>query len=169
MKNQILGVERNQKILHQYRQSQLLVNLSNYCFQDLFWPNMEFAGSVVIIALFYIVLICHSLLPLFALFSLCSIAVTILLMCCLMFQMGSNLKLTSAKILKRSKCGNISKQTRKIFRTCRPVEVCVGSFHKMDQGRCPSFIRFVVQRTFFLVFKTKLSTQFCNNIVVRIP
>lgn len=156
-------------IYQKYRENQLTVNLSNYCFQSLLWPAAEFIGGVLLINLLYVFIICHSVFSLPGIFCLCLIIVIVLTIECLMLNMGSKLRLVSMKILRRSKCWNGCKFLRKSFRSCRPIEVCVGDFHKMDRGRGPSFIRFVVQRTFALVFKTKLSVDYGSKFVVYFP
>lgn len=167
-KNQKDALEHRQQVFQQYRQTQLLVNLANYCFQSHFWPTIEFIGGVVLITLSYVFLLFHSLFPLWGIFCLCSFDLAGLIILCAMLHMGSNLRLISMRILKPSKRWYQCKITRKYFRSCNVVQLCVGGFHKMDRGRCPSFVRFVVQRTFLLVFKTKLSTKNCSKIIVRI-
>lgn len=125
-KNQKDALEHRQQVFQQYRQTQLLVNLANYCFQSHFWPTIEFIGGVVLITLSYVFLLFHSLFSLWGIFCLCSIDITGFIILCAMLHMGSNLRLISMRILKRSKRWYQCKIARKCFRSCNVVQLCLG-------------------------------------------
>lgn len=59
-------------------------------------------------------------------------------------------------ILLNAKIHSCSLWARKFLKSCPVIAISVGEFHKMDSERVPAFIRFISQRTFFLVLKTKL-------------
>lgn len=77
--------------------------------------------------------------------------------CCSRLGLGSNTIILSTKILSYTKSWNGCPEPCKFFQSCPKISIRVGEFHKMDSERAPAFIRFILQRTFFLVFKTKLT------------
>ncbi len=84
----INSLEERQRFFLQYRQSYLLVNLANYCFQSHFWPTIEFMGGVSLITILYVLLMFHSLLPFFGVLCVGSLAVVIFIVCWSMLHKG---------------------------------------------------------------------------------
>lgn len=94
---------------------------------------------------------------------------TIALVICLMLDLGSKSILFTKKLAQKSKHWGGCKWFRKFFRSCPTIAIKVGEFHVMDRNRAPSFIRFILQRTFLLVLKTKLSVEYGKNLTVYLP
>lgn len=119
------------------------------------WPAIQFFGGIGLIVL------CYALVVFERQFSLSIILIIFILIfatavtCCQMLAMGYRSIIISKKILNYVKQWNSDRWTRKFFKSCPLIAIRVGEFHKMDGERVPSFIRFVLQRTFFLVVKTK--------------
>lgn len=156
-------------ICRNYRQIQIIAIISNQCFQIELWPVIEFICGVLIIISMYVLMVCHGQLPSSGIAGLCIITILLSLVCCIMFKMASLSTLKSAKILRQAKHNSESSYERKVLQSCSPVVHWIGEFHKIDRGRCLSFIRFVSYRTFALVFKTKLSKDFGSKIFVQLP
>ncbi len=149
-----------------YREIQILVILSNKAFQHLFWPFIQFYGCVVLITLLYpLILFMHQLGA--AGILICIMVLAVLGTCCSMLGLGSQTIILSTKILGYAKSCNEDKTQRKFIRTCPKIAIRVGEFHKMDSERVPAFIRFVLQRTFFLVLKTKLNIDSGDDINIK--
>lgn len=154
-----------------YRQIQIFVILSDKCFQAYLWPSIEFYGSVGVIAVLYILLVFKVSLPYTAVFVMIALVLSLVIVMCLLMGMGSNLIIISGKTLQRVKHWNTNLEhrwTRKMFKSYQRVTIRVGDFHKMDRKRVPSLMRFILQRTFFLVIQTKLSinTNHVENFIL---
>jgi len=138
-----------------YQKLQILIVLSNQCFQKFVWPNIQFTGAALMISMIYsLVLFGHSLnfkLVVFMAFMLCT-AMTFVF---LILDFGSRPLLVSKNVLSYWKRWNSDKLWRKIVRSCQPIVFRVGPFHKMDRERGPALIRFSLQRAFYLVVQTK--------------
>jgi len=54
---------------------------------------------------------------------------------------------------------NIKRETsqyfKKVIKSIHPVKIHMGPFHVVDKGRAPALLRFCLQRTAFLVFKSR--------------
>ncbi len=112
------------------------------------------------IGVLYILLVFKETLPLAAIVVMITLGLSMTTFMCLMLGMGSQSISKSVKILQRVKYCNTesrSKSALKMFKSCPKIVIRVGAFHKIDKKRVPSLIRFILQRTFFLVIKTKLS------------
>ncbi len=152
-----------------YRQLQIFVIICNDCYQRLFWPAFEFLGAMEIMALMYALIMFSEV------FSVLSIAIliTCLIMTtcfyCIVLDMGSQSRLISGRILAVAQTNLKSEiRTRKCFKSCKPIALKVGSFHEMDRQRFPNVMRFILQRTIFLVLKTKQG-GFVGNVMISIP
>lgn len=86
-----------------YRRVQILVILTDKCFQSYIWPAIQFYGAIGIIVLLYALLVLQRALPILAIIGLVTFAVGILLLICLMLGMGSKTIIMSRKILQRLK------------------------------------------------------------------
>ncbi len=131
--------------------------MSNSAFQQLFWPLIQFYGCVILISLLYPLILFTHQLGATGVFVICIIVFAVGGTCCSTLGLGSQAIILSTKILGYSKLINKNIGERKFLRTCPKVAIRVGKFHKMDNERVPACIRFILQRTFFLVLKTKLS------------
>ncbi len=141
----------------QYRQIQILVLLTNICLQLYILPSIQFIGSVIIIALLFSILIFGHYLPMWTTFLLSLTFVVAIIAVWFVLNMGSQPILKSSKVLKKWRLYNREcncKWTRKFVRSCPNVVLRMGSFHTLDRSRAPSLMRFVLQRTFFLVKST---------------
>lgn len=139
-----------------YRRVQILVILSNNCFQAYLWPAIQFYSGMGLISFLYISILFEQQLGKSGIAIVFMVIIGAAATCTFMLGLGSRTLKHSTKILQYYKSWNEHPWTRKFFRSCRPIAICVGGFHKMDSERVPSFIRFVLQRTFFLVLRTKL-------------
>ncbi len=143
-----------------YRSTQLFSNLVNQCHQVYFWPTCEFIGSTLIIAMLYALLVFDKYINGLFKLGLIVTILTVVSVACVPLLIGSQCLSISRNIifnLKNYKCyGNKADNLNKYFlKSCAPISLKIGYFHEMDRTRVPSLIRFILQRTFFLVFKTK--------------
>ncbi len=140
--------------------------LSNKAFQAFLWPAIQFYGGIGIISLLYpLILFGHQL----GISGICMIGVVIFATAatsCSMIGLGKQTIIRSTKILRHAKSWNDCPEQRKFLQSCPTIAIRVGEFHKMDNGRVPAFIRFILQRTFFFVLKTKLS--FVNEYDINV-
>lgn len=151
------NLNQHHKIGMIYRRIQILVILSNNCFQTYIWPLIQFVGGMMLISVLYGLLVFHGRMPMIV--TLC-ISLTIMsatFTICVILDLASRPILISGKIKQKLKSLGKCKWSQKFFRSCPKIALRVGNFHQMDRGRGPAFIRFVLQRTFFLVIKTKMS------------
>lgn len=141
-----------------YRQLQLFTMLINRCLQIHFWPVLEFVGSLVGICLLYTFVKYHALFNIYVRVILVASFVTTSLFIWVMFGIASQSLLLSSKLLARSKCFakryEQSVGFKKFVRSCPPSVLKVGDFHKKDQNSAPGLIRFILQRTVFLLVKS---------------
>lgn len=141
-----------------YRKIQILVILANECFKNEFWAAVQFLGAVMSIGLAYTFISYHKM------FSLLIQTLIILLLClilgtvCFILHLGSNSLLISTKITNSVKLAiprSHAKWGRKFNKSCPVVALKIGPFHSMDRKRGPALLRFVIQRTIFLVVNSK--------------
>ncbi len=138
----------------QYRQVQIFVKLTNICFSRNVLPVFQFNGALLLITFLYSTIEFGKYLPIWTtvLLGLCSLLLITLVW--VVLDQGSQPVLQSSKVLKNWKRYNVScncRWTRKFIRSCPKVVLRMGSFHAVDQSRAPNLMRFVLQRTFFLV------------------
>ncbi len=141
-----------------YRQIQVFAILVNECLQTHFWPVAESTGSVLSIGLAYTFVRYHGLFNIYIQVSLAASSTSLFLLLCFMFDVGSQSLLISTKIIRFSSSAvrrdESSKLFRKFAKSCPAVVLKVGHFHKIDRQRGPNLIRFIVQRTVFLLLKS---------------
>lgn len=152
-----------------YREIQILVALSNQCFQDYIWPVFEFLGAVGSIIFLYSLVVVQDQLPFYAIGLVFMFFVAITCICCYMMEMCSSFIQISVMVLNNAKKLKRDKWSRVFFQSCPPIALKVASFHKIDKQRVSSWIKFILQRTFFLVLKTRLSINAGANIIVELP
>ncbi len=151
-----------------YRQVQVLVILSNDCFQMFIWPIIQFFGASGIIAFMYSVIVFHKQIPAVATIIISLVMISTTLLCVIMLNMGSKPMLHSAQILGRTN-QNGCIVTRKIFRSCPIISLRIGMFYKMDRNRSAAFIKFILQRTFILVLQTNIQMKSRSEVGVYLP
>ncbi len=147
----------SQNLCNLYRQVQVLMILCNKSFQTYLWPSFEFYGAIGLITLMYSLIMFQRHLGNFGVVIFGMFTVGIAAICCSVLAMGSKAILLSTKVIHNVKLRKDCCWSRKFFLSCPTISIRVGKFHKIDSARVPAFIRFVLQRTFFLVLKTKLS------------
>lgn len=163
------NLKHRQNIAIFYRIIQLFAIVSNQCFQTYMWPAIQFIGGMLIIAILYCLLVFKRSLPLVGIICLMFLMVSMILVCCMMLDLGSRPMLISGKIVQQAKKTYRCRWSRKFFKSCPVIALRIGEFHKMDRQRVSAFVRFILQRTFFLVLKTKLGIGFGNDVVIRMP
>lgn len=144
-------------IMH-YRQVQIFTILVNECFSTYFWPGFQFIGASASVGLAFVFIVFRNVLSIFIQTSLILIALFILSVICFVFDMGSRPMPLSSKILAGTRLligGKECKWFSKFTKSCPCIALKVGQFHKIDRKRVPSIIRFVLQRTVFLVLKSR--------------
>ncbi len=152
-----------------HRRVQVFVILCNQCLQYYFWPALNFSGALSIIGLLYALIISQRSLPAAGVACICTMMISTTLVCCSMFHLGSRTIIISSDILKRSKHWNKCKYSKKFLRSCPVIANMMGEFHKMDRKRGPYFIKFILQRTFLLALKTKLSLESGGPLIILVP
>ncbi len=155
-----------------YRQIQLFAMITNRCFQMQFFQVFEIGEVSGSIVLLYALITFGPVFPHFT-------KVGVMIMLCTAFfvssftvDVGSQSRMLSFGVLQRAKycglkCGR-NKRSQKFFKSCAPIALKIGTFHNMDRERVPSLIRFVLQRVFFLVLKTKQG-GFVKDVVMSMP
>lgn len=152
-----------------YRHNQILVNLCNQCFQTYLWPTINFLGGLGIIGMLYVVMTSHHKIPISIIITIFVMVLICLFICWLMFEMGSKSIVYTARILIKVKKWNECKWSRRFFRSCPTIAFRLGEFHVMDRSRGLAFVKFILQRTFTLVVKTRISHQFGSTLTAFIP
>lgn len=138
-----------------YRNCQILTILVNQCFQTFLWPVVQFCGAMLSISLFYPLVAFDDQLPSVIQIVLFIFLLNFTLDTCLVLNYGSLTITYSSSVLTLTKNWRHCRWTQRFFSSCPVLAIGVGGFHKMDKGRSPGLIRFVLQRTFFLVVKTR--------------
>ncbi len=152
-----------------YRRIQIFIIVCNQCLQIYFWPVLNFLGGFAIIGMFYSLVLFQKQLPLLGVMGIFVLAMITLLLCCLMFHMGSRSILISKKVLKRVKTLNKCKWSKRFWKSCPTIALMMGAFHRMDRARGPAFIRFILQRTHMLVIKTRLDVNYGGVLEISVP
>lgn len=144
---------RIQRIAKLYRNLQIFHILTNGYIQSYILTTVQFNGSAVsVYLLFSIIAFWKSLdgtLLLFIFVTFFGLQVLILLY----LEFASKPFLISRKILGASIQTNFGNDAyaKRFFRSCQPVALRIGPFHKVDKDRAPATIRFILQRTVFMV------------------
>lgn len=130
------------------------VLLCNECFSSFIWPMWEFLAASVIITIFYTLIVFKNQVPIALLLIMTSINFIAICALCLIMDLGSVCGRESRFMRARFKQISSSQLCRLVFRSCPPLEMKVGDFHKMDRQRSPVLMRFILQRTLTLVVNT---------------
>lgn len=158
-----------------YRQLQIFTGLCNECFQMQAWPAYQFCGGLVTIAMLYSLLLFNDILHGAVIGFLATNIIMFTFVNCFILDARSRPMLASKKFLKKMfrsnkhrKCleGRVS---HRFLKSCSLIVFRMGIFHKMDRQRGPSYIKFILQRTFFLVVQTKLGGEFWRNVEATLP
>lgn len=143
-----------------FRQMQVLMTFANACFQKHFWPTVMFCGSAAIISMLFPLLALRGLLPQLFLLGFAGFAVLVGIVAIFLLDQCSHPVVISGKVLKLSQRWECNLYYKKFFKSCPPMTLRAGELHVMDKGRVAAFIRFVIQRTVFLVMKYKPEHQY---------
>ncbi|CAL8146382.1 unnamed protein product [Orchesella dallaii] len=137
-----------------YRQTQIFSIFCNECCKAYIWSGIQFNGAVaVVIPLYSLVIFGNQLSPIFVAVGI-FIIITTTIFCLFVFELGSRPQSLSVCIIKRLRNCKRNSLSWKFGKSCRPIVLKVGHFHKMDRKLGSSFVRFCVQRTVFLVVQT---------------
>lgn len=153
----LISAEKRRACALFYRELQILVILSNKCFQHSVWPNVQFCGSAIIISLLYSVIVLRHTLNSYLVAGMTLVFCSTSCFCLLVMDYGSRPQvLSTKKVLTscRTKWAGWP-LSRMFWKSCIPIAFDIGPFHKMDRQRGPALFRFCLQRTFFLVVQTK--------------
>lgn len=151
-----ISAELRRKCALYYRELQILLILSNKCFQNSVWPNVQFCGSAVIISLLYSIIVLRESLHSYLVIGMTLVFCSTSCFCFLVMDYGSRPQIVSRGVLARCKERWAGFHMSKLFwKSCRPIAFQIGPFHYMDRQRGPALFRFCLQRTFFLIVQTK--------------
>ncbi|CAL8146379.1 unnamed protein product [Orchesella dallaii] len=136
------------------RQAQILGKLCNDCLQTYIWTGIQFNGAVaIVIPLYSLIVFGRQLSPIFIGLGL-SIIISTTTFCLYVFELGSRPQSISLGIIKGLRTCKRRSWSYKFSKSCKPITMKVGSFHKMDRKLGSSFVKFLVQRTVFLIVQT---------------
>lgn len=141
-----------------YRRLQIIMSLCDECFQQRVWPFLQFAGCLASICFLYTLIVFDNQLEKVFIVIVTLVLIATVSTCILILEMGSRpLKLSSGRngILIKLKGWNNDSWFKRFLKSCQPIAIRIGPFHKMDKERSPAFIKFILQRTIFLVVQTK--------------
>ncbi len=142
-----------------YRQIQIVTILVNDCLQMYFWPVVELYGSLTAIVVAYSFVRYHNLFNVFYQMSIIVMLFIELISIYFIFDVASQSLPLSSKIIVRPKLLPGKNEQNVLFRkfgkSCRPIVLKVGAFHKIDRQRGPGLMRFILQRTVFLLLKSE--------------
>ncbi len=151
-----IGRGRNgYRIAMSYRGLQIFLVICNEAYQTYVWPLLQFVGSCVGIIGLYFLLEYGTILPIGLVFIITACFVLLVGVAFLILDAGSRPILLSSNILRKVKYNYEYNWSRKFWRSCKPISLNVGPFHKMDRSRGPAFFRFILQRTFFLSVQSR--------------
>lgn len=152
-----LSTENDQikKIRLNYQSLQILMELCNASLQTYVWPMYEFMGGIVMITLLYVQLAFK-------------MAIHFSAKCTIFFCFLSSIFIVNAALqlagvpyskskasLQKLRRQRLSLEDRKGVCMLKPVFLKIGDFHKIDRLRILALSKFVLQRTIFIVVKTK--------------
>lgn len=142
-----------------YKRNQILTVLCNSCFQAYLWPVTMFCGASLIIPSLFCLLAFGKGLPMLLKLGFATFAVLLTILSCIVLNLCSEPIIISLKVLRILTRMSSRKYDKKVFQSLMPIFLKVGEFHKMDKCRVVSYLRFILQRTVFLVLKSKTSDQ----------
>ncbi len=123
------------------------------------WPVLEFVGATIIISLLHGLLVLNNALSSVIKLGLVFYLAVICYAAFIPLSLGNNSlqlpKLGMAKLKHPKFIRGNNGWMRKFVRSCGPISLKFDSFHEMDKIRSFNLMRFILQRAFFLVFKTK--------------
>lgn len=152
-----------------YRRLQLFAMLCNKCYQLAVWPVVEFLCSLLMIIFLYTLLVFDSFMTVHFRVAIIVVFIVDFSILCFIFDMGRRSFAVSTCILIQLRRDNFGGKWGRMFcSSCKPIALKVGCFHAMDRERVPSILRYVSQRTIFLVLKTN-EGGFAGNLVVSLP
>lgn len=138
-----------------YRKLQIFVLWINLALQEVSFPIVQFGGSTLTICLLYAVIVFLEQLPGSVLVLLVTFLLLIFIACAFILDYGSKPIVKSDQLLETIVgWEKPSPMWQVCLRSCQPVALKMGPFHKIDKGRVPAMVRFCLQRTFFFVVNT---------------
>lgn len=148
---------RDCMIAKSYRELQMVQILSNGYAQAYLMPTIEFHGSCMIIIFIFCLLSFWRELDALVIFGLVLVTIFTGGFQNIVFEFASRPFLCSGKTLSfcRKRYAENSVFLQKFFASCQPIALRMGVFHRIDRERWPSLIRFISQRTFFLLKATQ--------------
>lgn len=141
-----------------YRKMQTFAILSNGYLQQYVWTAVQFNGSALIIALLFSIINFRNILSKQLLFVIILTFVTMMIFLYFLLDCASRPFHISRKVVKR--CSGRWRKCQwslRFFKSCQPITLKIGPFHKIDTERAPLMIRFCLQRTFFLSVEVRQS------------
>lgn len=128
----------------------------NKSMQAYMLPAYQLTGVGMIIALLFTVLSSDVNLPVWLYAFVASLCFQCVCFNFAMMDLCSRCLLLSKSFLSAMrKPANGSKEMKKYLASMRPLRIYLGPFHIVDRSRGPITLRFCLQRTFFLVVKSK--------------
>ncbi|CAL8147195.1 unnamed protein product [Orchesella dallaii] len=153
------SAKRQWKLLLLYRKCQLFTKVLNLYSQPFILPLIHCLGSAVTITCLYSTIMSDKNVP--KILTLLSTTIMIINVCFVLkvLDIASKGLLCSKGFLRNF--GKLPGYRDDIFRRYRkslpPLHMNTGPFHVVDRGRAPALIKFCLQRTAFLVFKSTAS------------
>lgn len=151
------------KVCVYYRQMQILVIVSNQCFQRQLWPAVMFCGAFSLISLLYPLLASGPDMSTMLLLGFATFALIIGSVSCMLLDQCTNAVVVSKKIISSARQWRSTGSIKKFLKSCPVIALKVGELHTMDKGRVTAYIRFILQRTAFFVVKYKTDVAFISE------
>jgi len=145
------------EILRSYRQCQVFNNLINKVSQFTALPQAQIAGSSIIIGSLYTTVISNGRIPTIVYIGSVFFTVETVFYVFLLFDLASTGLIASKSFLRSLRKWPYSRNSlfRRYIKSLQPLRIYTGPFHVVDKGRAPALLRFCLQRTIFLVVKTR--------------
>ncbi len=147
----------NSKVIF-YRRMQVFGTIFNECFQTYNLTVVEFIGCMMSICLGCTLILDNHLLHIWGKIATILFFTVVIFFIIFEMDVGSKSIVISTKIICHANkmfAQNDCKWGRKCIKSCPPVALSIGSFHKISRQRGPDLIRYILQRTIFLVLKSK--------------
>lgn len=158
-------INRQQTVAFMFRELQIIILLNNLCFQTYVFPAVQFCGGFVVITSLYSLVVLKDQLPNIWVVLLLTFAIVLTGSCSLILDMGGKPMKYTSKIISTLRKHGEDSWSRRFYRSCPQLALKVDPFHKLDEQRTPSFIRFILQRTAFFVMKTNVASHNFNSVI----
>jgi len=132
--------------------------LNEYC-QPYLLPMMQTGAIGVIIAGIYTAIVSNGKLPSMLYFISVFFSMFVVVFIYIVLDVASKGTLVSKVVLKSFTKWKIQRENapllKKVIKSLYPVKIHMGPFQVVDKGRAPALLRFCLQRTTFLIFKSR--------------